>query len=74
MPKCPQCGKEVNCLRNFALCWSEHKFTVSDDGLPSYAPSDNIVMSDPIENEYACPECDATLFKSEDEALAFMKS
>ncbi len=74
MPKCPQCGTEVDCLRNYSLHWTEHRFTVSADGLPSYAPSDNIVMSDTQENEYVCPKCDATLFKSEAEALAFMKS
>ena len=73
MPKCPKCGKGVDYLRNYSLHWTEHKFTVSKDGLPSYAPSDNIVMSDPVKNEYVCPECDATLFKSEGKALAFMK-
>ena len=73
MPKCPKCGTEVDQLTNFSLHWTEHRFTVSDDGLPSYHVSENIVMSDPVENEYVCPECDAVLFKSEAEALTFMK-
>ena len=71
MVKCPKCAANVDHLRAFILHWSEQRFELYSDGCPKYT-HDKVVMYDPLETEYNCPECDTTLFKTETEAIAFL--
>ncbi|MFQ5827099.1 MAG: hypothetical protein ACE5IA_07055 [Dehalococcoidia bacterium] len=72
MAKCPKCGAEIANLRNFTLHWTEYCFEVREDGSPSYT-TDSVCFSDPVESEYVCPGCHEVLFKSEPEAIGFLK-
>lgn len=63
MAVCPKCGKEIDHLRNYALMWRELNFRV-EDGKPLHEPSGDIVFSEPVKEEYECPECGAVLFKA----------
>ena len=63
MPKCPKCKKEINHLRNYALMWRELRFKVRNR-TPIHEPSGDLVLSQPLEEEYHCPECDALLFEA----------
>ncbi len=80
MAVCPKCGKQIDHLRNYALLWRELRFRVEEDKL-IHEPTGDIVFSDPVEEEYVCPECDAVLFRAdkpsrvmdaEKEATAFL--
>ena len=64
MAVCLKCGKEIEYLRNYALMWRELNFRV-EDGKPLHEPSGDIVFSEPVQEEYECPECGAVLFKAE---------
>jgi predicted RNA-binding Zn-ribbon protein involved in translation (DUF1610 family) len=65
MPKCPKCGEEIDHLINYCKSWEKFYFDGED-----YNYIDTISTD---ENEYACPECDETLFYNEEEAIEFLK-
>ncbi len=69
MPKCPKCGKEIDCLRNFQSGENAYDFYVEDGDthyeLDEFQPDNNI-------NDYECPECSETLFTDEEEARKFL--
>jgi DNA-directed RNA polymerase subunit RPC12/RpoP len=73
VPKCPKCGKEIDHLHYYAYELLTANFSVSDDGGFEYSDWDSLgdVKGLP---EYRCPECSATLFKSQSEAIKFLKS
>jgi len=65
MAICPKCKKEITHLVNYVLMWRELRFRV-EDGKPIHDERiGDIVLFEPIEEEYNCPECDALLFKAE---------
>jgi uncharacterized C2H2 Zn-finger protein len=70
-PKCPKCKKEISFLKN---CTSditeEYKFSVSGKGFPEYEFIDSVRDG---RDEFKCPECGATLFDNEDEAIRFLQ-
>jgi predicted RNA-binding Zn-ribbon protein involved in translation (DUF1610 family) len=65
MPKCPKCGEEIDHLINYCRGWEMFAF----DG-EEYEYIDSFGVD---ESEYACPECDETLFTDEEEASKFLK-
>jgi hypothetical protein len=74
--KCPNCHEDITDLRCFSLLWREDRFTVEqiEDGehiKPKYEP-DQICLSEPVNVEFVCPECDAKLFDNEPSAIAFL--
>ena len=64
MTVCPKCGKQIYHLRNYVLMWRELRFMVKD-GAPLHEPSGDIILSEPIQEEYRCPDCDMLLFKAD---------
>jgi hypothetical protein len=72
MPKCPKCGEEIDHLHYYAYELQKADFDVFDNGDFEYNSWDSLcdVKGEP---EYCCPECSATLFRSQDEAIKFLK-
>lgn len=71
MPKCPKCQKEIDSLSNYCTGITEvYDFTVDQLGEPNYEHVDTI--REMTENEWACPECDETLFLREEDAIKFL--
>lgn len=73
MPKCPNCGREIDHLVNYTSGIIDvFKFQIDDGGNPEYKYLDTLSSRDETE-WWACPECDYTIAKGEDEAVAFLK-
>jgi hypothetical protein len=71
MPKCPKCGKEINCLIVHALDWEEYEVRLDEKGELEWVPLDGWASDfAPI---YLCPECNGLLFVSEKDATGFLK-
>ena len=70
MPRCPQCGKEIDHLINWCRNYEEFVFSLTDDGEPDYEWVDT---SPGDENEYYCPHCASLLFTSEEDAVKFLR-
>jgi predicted RNA-binding Zn-ribbon protein involved in translation (DUF1610 family) len=75
MPKCPNCGKEIDFLKNYVSnATDEFNFSLNDKGKPVYEYVDTLAMSESEDdNIYACPECGQTLFTNEKDAIEFLK-
>lgn len=71
MPTCPNCGRQIDYLRDFSLVWVEHKLTVENGGA-NYEFVDNSFPMDTATDEYECPECHKVLFTDADEAVRFL--
>ena len=71
MPKCPECGEEINTL----IAWipKEDKCNVSlnSDNTLNYESTDIIEGKGPT--EYECPICGKIIFNSETNAKKFLK-
>ena len=65
MAVCPKCGERIDHLTNYALMWRELDFKLEDEK-PVHVPTGDIILSQPLKEEYNCPRCDAVLFKAED--------
>ena len=72
MPKCPECGKEIDQLiyRAYELVTARALLTPAK--IMDYInwESHGITREAP---EYRCPECDAVLFDNEEDAEAFLR-
>jgi len=66
MPKCPECGEEIEYLLNYATV--QYIFEVNEDGEPEYIHNDVAE-----EGTYHCPVCLKPLFTTEKEAIEFLK-
>lgn len=66
MPKCPKCGKEIDCLNNWES--GEMEYCLSLNG---YEGKD--FVEDGKVNEYECLECSEVIFTDEEKAIAFLK-
>lgn len=73
MPRCPECGKEIDRLVSYSRCIKEYEFSIDKlTDLSDYKHTDDIsTHQDP---EYACPECEKTLFTFEGDAEKFLRS
>lgn len=68
MPKCPKCGKEIEELICVTEGTAKYLMRLNEKGDAEY-----IFLYAPIEDEvYRCPECDAKLFDTPDEAIRFL--
>ena len=71
MAKCPKCGKQIDFLKYYVYgCVKEHNLWIADDGRAAYE------YIDTVEGEYeefCCPECGKTLFRSQEDAEKFLK-
>jgi len=67
MPKCPECGEEIEYLNNLES--GEMGYKLFSDG--RYEGTE--FYPDGGRNEYECPECQTTLFTNETDALEFLK-
>lgn len=77
MPKCPACGTNITELHNDQLVWRRYSMGISKIRLKNsirFKPNYVELKTWPAdESVFACPECDAELFNSEDKAIAFLK-
>ena len=69
MPKCPECGKEINKLYEYDKGEDKFELYVGEDGkihrdLINYLPGNEV--------EYECPECQAVLFSNPGDAEKFL--
>jgi transcription initiation factor IIE alpha subunit len=72
MPKCPKCGNDIDFLKNYVSGITEDfNFTVDAKGYPEYEHVDSY-LDDEAKNEFCCPECGATLFVDEKDAINFL--
>lgn len=72
MPKCPECGKEIDELVNFDRGSMEYRCYYDTHWMNMEYDSSGFI-SDEGEQSYECPECGAELFTTEDEAIEFFK-
>ena len=76
MPKCPECGKEINELINYQSF--QHKYNVVVEErhggryIEFYEHDSFIDDSEEAINEYVCPECEQTIFNSDSDAEYFL--
>jgi hypothetical protein len=71
MTKCPKCGKFIEKLVLYGKQTQKFRVFLSEGKLQY----EWIWSSDYLEEEeYCCPECKEQLFKSDEEALAFLMS
>lgn len=68
---CPQCRKKIDYLINYRKGWKVSEMRLSDDGLIDY---EGIAFRQSDNSEFCCPNCDGTLFLSEQEAVVFLTS
>ncbi|MEM2352405.1 MAG: hypothetical protein QXT26_08375 [Thermoproteota archaeon] len=69
-PRCPECGKELDCLINVCNVWNVYYFRVNDEGEVDYELKD----SQPgVCHTYECPYCHKILFEGEEDATKFLK-
>jgi transcription initiation factor IIE alpha subunit len=69
--KCPNCGKDIDFLKNYVSgITEEFNFTVDDRGYPEYEHVDDLDAG--ADSEFCCPECGATLFVDEEDAINFL--
>ena len=68
MPKCPKCGKEIEELICVTEETAEYLMTPTENGKADYIPLYARIKSE----VYRCPECDAKLFDTPDEAIRFL--
>ena len=72
MPKCPKCGAEIDHLREFDNVEVSYVFGLDSKGRLCW--DDQEILWDTAKIiEVGCPECEAILFKTESEAVAFLK-
>lgn len=73
MPKCPNCGKEIDRLGQsspeivYYECWRDERY-----GGLEYEHSHKIENTQVGDIAFFCPECSADLFTTEEEAIAFL--
>lgn len=73
MPKCPNCGKEIEYLQNVFNCYHRVDCTLNHiDHLIQYHPETEKSWG-ADDSSWNCPECDAELFYSEENAENFLK-
>jgi len=70
MPKCPKCGKEIDYLFDYSKVEQLFIFSL-ENGEPRYEAKDSFSLSLP--DEWECPECGEVLFRSEEDAIKFLK-
>ena len=70
MPKCPNCGAEIDHLINWSEAEEKYIFRVSEEGEPDYEYVDSIPKG---KNDYECPKCNTVLFRDEEEAVKFLR-
>ena len=73
MPKCPECGEEIDELITYRREFSEYRIWFEEgEEYPEWERID-VVGEGEDDEEYECPKCGATLFKSYRAAVAFLK-
>lgn len=70
--KCPKCKEEINSLINVQNVWVSYYAELDKNGDIQYEGKDRW-DGNTDENGYDCPNCDETLFTSEEEAINFLK-
>ena len=72
MPKCPECGKNIESLVHSTECRVMWDFTIDRHGNGDY---DNREVNDEWGNspEYDCPECGYTISTNESRAIEFLE-
>jgi predicted RNA-binding Zn-ribbon protein involved in translation (DUF1610 family) len=74
MPKCPECGREIDELINCRREVSEYRFWLEEKEDEGWgAQWERVDARDDEDEGYECPECGALLFKTYKEAVAFLK-
>ena len=73
MPKCPQCNKEINCLRSIVTTRQEFEFYLDEDGNENWEPTLNSGPDKEEDLYFYCPECGEDLFSGIEQAKAFLK-
>ena len=66
MPKCPECGEEIESLIGYERI--ERKNVWTKDGMQA-----GEACSDDSDYEFVCPKCGATIFRDPDEVRAFLR-
>jgi len=71
LPKCPKCHKEIEYLNDYSKVERRYFFTVNEKGEANYEDTgDDTPTCD--DDDWECPECQTTLFTSEEEATDFL--
>ena len=70
MSKCPHCKKKIAHLINYSPAYVKYKLT--PDG--KYKDLNDSEELGGVDNQYACPECDYTLFIDCPSAILFLQN
>jgi len=71
LPKCPKCGKIIETLVLYGKQTQKFRVFLSEGKLQYEWTWSSDYLED---EEYCCPECNERLFRSDEEALAFLMS
>jgi len=71
MPKCPNCGEEIDYLRNVKATLNTYRFYVDHENLGTYEGKHKYITVY-NRNHYICPKCHKVLFSNEKDALFFL--
>jgi len=72
MPKCPECGKEINYLIFSGEEYVTATVSLRKNGTIDYTNWNSCGGFGDI-MDYSCPECHAILFDNEEDAEAFLR-
>lgn len=68
MPECPECRREIDCLRCISTPLALEMLEIIDDK-PSYTKK----AEDRYKGMYMCPKCEKTLFSLHIHAVKFLR-
>jgi len=70
MPKCPECGEEIDYLKHYQSGEAYYHIKIVDKEIQYL---EQPFIDDGKVNCYECPKCNKTLFTDEVDAIAFLE-
>ena len=72
MSICPKCKREIDCLHNIQSGTAGWEMRIDKDGNEEYEQMDEFFVPSGCTNVWRCPECDKTVFSTEEKAVEFL--
>lgn len=73
MPRCSQCGENIDSLKAWFSTQKEYVLALDTDGAASYEEAIHGGEPEQELDDFACPECGVSLFGTETAAIDFLR-